>query len=145
MILPLYKSSKKFPTMQYRKQLQVCNRSGELVLLSSDCWPFTRSMGRTNSDDLIQSHYCYYSYQWTIFLLTHNYEFKVFLKVNSSIHNSYDISKVWYCGKKSTKKIELSDYLETNLLNFRFDKCFTENQKSVFGILSLKIKYFKLI
>ena len=46
MMLPLYKSSKKFPTLQYGKQHQVCDSLGELVLLSSDCWFFTRSMGK---------------------------------------------------------------------------------------------------
>ena len=54
------------------------------MLLSSDCWPFTRSMGRTNSDDLIQSHY-----SATIhingfspnFLLTLHYELKASFEV----------------------------------------------------------------
>ena len=46
------------------------------------------------------------------FLLTHHYEFKAFLKVNSSSHNSYNLSKACYCGKKSTNNLELPDILK---------------------------------
>ena len=47
------------------------------------------------------------------FLLTHHYEVKAFLKLNSSTHNNSSISKFlysfWYCGKESTKNFELAD------------------------------------
>ena len=44
------------PTVQYGKRHQVCDRSGELVLLFSDCWPFTQHTLNGPNDDYTNSY-----------------------------------------------------------------------------------------